>query len=662
MTYFSERMTATAAEADGLRLRNGTSRLALLSRFRRDESGSFTIFALFFFLMMVLIGGMAVDLMRFETRRVHLQNTLDAATLAATNLRQQIDSEVLVRDFMAKQGYDPALVRVDNQESRVGGDPTDPRTGTLVSRRLTADYDLSVNTFFMHMIDYPTLSTTTGSGAFERVQNVEISLVVDISGSMAGSRLTALKDSAKNFVDAVIDDTATEYVTSLSIIPYNHNVVVPDSLLDRLNTTGTIEIPVSQRARPSSSLPPYPGALTEYPRTSTMSKCVRFSNDQLITNNLQEHLAYEDNPNWAQLRAITPTTELDRMAYYDPDTKSAGPGGAFDRPADSSNRRCDPSRSPLLPFGTNTTALKNYIDTLTADGWTAIDNGTKWGVALLDPAMRPVINSMVDDNILPETVRGRPGNYDPVNTMKVVVLMTDGANTTQYDLANQFKNGPSRIWFSEQASREWGPNGEDWRNLHIVDLNADGVKDRNKVWEDGYYVEMPSNSANRRFLRQHRLGTSGSNASDGVRYSTTAIPSDLRQLHYVELYERFSERAVAEFFRDNNFGDTTALNAHWDAERTVQNANSADRRLSGAPRTSTSDFGICDAAKVVQPGAAQPDMLVFTIAFAAGTHASNVLRDCATAPSYAFDAANEQQLRQAFASIAGAITKLRLTQ
>jgi hypothetical protein len=391
-------------------------------------------------------------------------------------------------------------------------------------------------------------------------------------------------------------------------------------------------------------------------------------NDQFITTNLAA--------NYANLRAILPPaidpdgtvifpgTVLDRMAYYDPDSKSSGAGGSWDRPADTWNRQCDPTRTPIVPFQTTVAPLEAAIDTIIADGWTAIDNGMKWGAALLDPAMRPVVNDMIDDGLLPETLRDMPGDYDPANTMKVIVLMTDGANTEQYDLAAEFKNGPSRIWFSQRASRETGPNGENWRNEFIVDSNQNGIRDRNKVWEDGYFVEMPNNPASSRFMRQHRFGTSGSNESDAVLYGVNQLPPDLRQLSYTELYDRFSERAVAEMFRDDDVGDDDAFDAHWDAERLVQNGSSANRRLSGSPRTSTTEFGICDAAKVIRPGEDQPDVLVFSIAFDVGENSTPaaVLRDCATSPEYFYNADDEDELREAFAAIAGAITMLRLTQ
>ena len=56
------------------------------SDFRSDEGGAIAIFVIFIFVMMVMFGGIAVDVMRFEMRRVALQETMDRATLSASNV------------------------------------------------------------------------------------------------------------------------------------------------------------------------------------------------------------------------------------------------------------------------------------------------------------------------------------------------------------------------------------------------------------------------------------------------------------------------------------------------------------------------------------------------------------------------------------------------
>ena len=56
--------------------------------FRKDDRGSLVMFSLFIFLAMLMFGGIAVDLMLYENRRTHVQNSTDRAVLAAANLNQ----------------------------------------------------------------------------------------------------------------------------------------------------------------------------------------------------------------------------------------------------------------------------------------------------------------------------------------------------------------------------------------------------------------------------------------------------------------------------------------------------------------------------------------------------------------------------------------------
>ena len=57
------------------------------------------------------------------------------------------------------------------------------------------------------------------------------------------------------------------------------------------------------------------------------------------------------------------------------------------------------------------------------------------------------------------------------------------------------------------------------------------------------------------------------------------------------------------------------------------------------------------------------DVILFTVAFEVSDAAiKNLLRTCATAPAYAFDAANAAELNSAFEDIATALSRLRLTE
>lgn len=577
--------------------------------FAQDENGSMTIFSLSIFILMLIIGGMAVDLMRFETRRATIQATVDAAVLAASSVSQTRDPESVVRDYFSKSGLDPSLIVVDVQEDVVG----DPGDQTVLARSISANYQLELNTFFMDMIGINTLETPVASAALEGSQNVEISLILDISGSMRGEKIDNLKVAAKEFADTVIDPIRTTGITSISIIPYNGAVVVGSELLDRLNADGDVVEIADPR--------PYPGALEAYPTEHNFSTCVRFYDDDMIANNLATDYLF--------LRAIGPNTPLTRVSHFDEGTNS------YNQPS-MSRRWCNEDRANILVHATETSVLDAHIDSLTAGGWTSIENGMKWGVALLDPAMRPVVNDMVDDNVLNEGVRNRPGNYSNngslTGTMKIVVLMTDGDNTIQNDLRQEYKNGPSRVWFSESAA------DPDDASFPIIDEFGD-PDGREKTWYDGYFVEFPDNLPHERWLRPLRPG----DRYDGVYYHAVELPPDAQQLTYHDLHERFAEEDIARFFFRNE--DNTAYNEHRNAVTTVESYGSIDARLRG----------ICDAAKV------QNDILVFTIAFEAPLAGEAAMQNCATAAGYYYDVSGTD-ISEAFSSIAGQITKLRLTQ
>ena len=73
-----------------------------IGAFAHDEMGTLTIFGLVMLFLMVMVGGIAVDVMRYEVRRTQLQNTLDRSTLAAASLKDALDA--VAADFQSETG------------------------------------------------------------------------------------------------------------------------------------------------------------------------------------------------------------------------------------------------------------------------------------------------------------------------------------------------------------------------------------------------------------------------------------------------------------------------------------------------------------------------------------------------------------------------------
>jgi len=197
--------------------------------FCRDENGSIMIFSLMAFIVMVLLTGIAIDVLRQETSRIKLQNTLDRAILAAANLDQELDPELVVRDYFEKAGM-----------TRFLGKITVESDAKRSYRTVTANATASVPTMFMHWkgVDIDHLDAVAGGRAEERITNVEISLILDISGSMGGTKIATLRTAGQDFVDEVLKDTSVDRV-SISLIPYTAQVNAGPEILSLMNLTST---------------------------------------------------------------------------------------------------------------------------------------------------------------------------------------------------------------------------------------------------------------------------------------------------------------------------------------------------------------------------------------------------------------------------------------
>ena len=160
-----------------------------LSRFAREEDGVMVVLTIYMFLIMLLVAGIGVDMMRFEMERTRLQNTLDRAVLAAADLDQTLDPKDVVMDYFDKSGLGDRLTRDDVEVIKDVG-----------YRNVKARARTTVNTQFMHMTGVDTMVAPASGAAEEEIDNFEVSLVLDISGSMRfGDRIGDLRPAARKF-------------------------------------------------------------------------------------------------------------------------------------------------------------------------------------------------------------------------------------------------------------------------------------------------------------------------------------------------------------------------------------------------------------------------------------------------------------------------------
>lgn len=364
----------------------------LLRQFGRDEDGSMIVFSLFLIVVMLILGGMSVDFMRFESRRAMLQGVADRAALAAANLQNTKNANDVVVDYFAKAGLSEYL----------DGDPIVLQNANYRSVQVNAKMDL--NTYFLKLVDIDQLQASGVSRAVEGVGEVEISLVLDISGSMGFETLNAdgsgtgetkmqkLREAATAFVTTVL---APEYQDkiSVSLIPYSQHVNAGPTLFNRLSTV----------------------------HRHDFSHCIEFPDTEFSTTALNTSLIYEQGQN-VQFNPLIVSGK-----YSNDTTEPVCPRYWFER---------------ITHVSQNIGVLTNQIAALEPRAGTSIFLGLKWGVALLDPSMRSVIAAGLDS-----AFTGRPVAYatptSPNRTEKVIVLMTDGENQWSDYMRPEYYDTPS---------------------------------------------------------------------------------------------------------------------------------------------------------------------------------------------------------------------------
>ena len=347
-------------------------------RFAASEDGSLTVFALCLFVLMVIMAGVAIDVTRYESTRTALQNTLDRCTLMAAAMDQRLPPEQVVRDCVSKAGMTDQLQSIEV----VSG---------MNFREVKSQGRAMSKSMFMHMIGIEKMDALAVSAAVQSISNIELALVLDVSGSMAGAKIDRLKVAASNFVDTVLAADHDNRM-SIALVPYNGQVNLGASLRSQFNATDLHGVAnVNCLDLPASV---YTG--------TAMSQTLAMP----MTGDVD---TYSSTSKPVDTRTNT-YTYLARTDSY------AVPGGA--------NKWCPPSTTNTVRMPSNNgTTLKAQINALTAIGATSINAGLKWGLTLLDPASRA---AMTGTGQMSANFNGRPFAYTDPKATKIIVLMTDG--------------------------------------------------------------------------------------------------------------------------------------------------------------------------------------------------------------------------------------------
>ncbi|MBS8228880.1 TadE/TadG family type IV pilus assembly protein [Vannielia litorea] len=375
------------------------ARSSRLAAFARDEEGGLIIFSLFLFACMMLAVGLSIDVMRTEMARTRLQNTADAAVLAAAAMEQDLDPQRVVEDYFEKAGLADNLEGVSISQG-VNYKTVSARTNTKLPM------------FFLGMVGIDKMEAKSEGTAAAGYTDVEVSLVLDITGSMgSNNKLPNLKAAASDFVDTVLDPSQPGSV-SLSLVPYSAQVNIGTDMMAQLNV----------------------------PRDHDFTSCVDFDENDFRSAGVSRSKPYK---------------HMQHFQYYPSATSPIDNPGCVQQ-----------SYEQVTPLTENNTALKAQIAQFQPRANTAIHLGMKWGVALLDPSMQPVMQNLAARGKADPKFADRPYSYGRSNTTKVVVLMTDGENVDTVRLKPRFykDQADADLWNLESVYAHASARGQSWRS------------------------------------------------------------------------------------------------------------------------------------------------------------------------------------------------------
>lgn len=373
-------------------------------RFLADRGGNVAVIVAFVFLPVLIIAGAAVDLARYEWARTILQDGVDRAALAGAALTQTRPLGETVEQYMANVDFLAETQLTYSEQS------------FLTKRDVEVRAVYPLKTTFLNFVGIEKLDVVAYGAATQSRMNVEISLVLDVSISMwdlsgksGNTRFQNLKLASADFLDALLTPE-TRSVTTISVVPFSGHVNMGRTMFNAMGAK----------------------------RTHNDNSCIDFTTAEYSSS------AMVNFNNRAQ---------LPHFIGYTPDPRTNNPEGWVKGREPAKGWWCPGEETSISYFSNDATTLKNRINNFILYSATGINNAVKWGAMLLDPSAQPLVETAITAGITPAVARGRPVSYSDDETVKILVLMTDGGISRQMRPKSTYRY-PDRMNDTTEVSSE----------------------------------------------------------------------------------------------------------------------------------------------------------------------------------------------------------------
>ncbi|MGQ0672168.1 MAG: VWA domain-containing protein [Hyphomicrobium sp.] len=396
-----------------------------LTAFDRSEQGTVAVVFGLMGIAMFLIMGMAIDFSRWYHSKQVTKAAMDAAVLAGAKSLQNDSSDVDGALAVAQQFYqENTRKRLAVQNDTIAFKTANNNTSIAV------EGNAYIPTLVLGLAGIKRLALLDNSGAdYSQVElarggnagtNLEISLMLDITGSMQGDKIDDLKDAAKALIDIVVWDDQSEYTSRVALVPFSQAVNLGSTYFNAItnkNTVSTVVQAVGQIGNSSSVNTVQTGGGNGKGNKGKSNKGKGNGGDD-----------NDNNSGGGSSQNYGPCA-VDREGPDALTDEAPGPGSyiqvydiAKQVNSHTKDMACRPGNITILPLTSDKDALNDKVDSFVADGWTAGSVGTAFAWYMLSPEWADIWPA-----------ESEPASYSDTGTTKIAILMTDGEYNTWYN-------------------------------------------------------------------------------------------------------------------------------------------------------------------------------------------------------------------------------------
>lgn len=413
----------------------------------QDRRGGIATFLAATIIPLVAFTGLAVDTARGYLMKSRLSYALDSAALAGG---RHMDNPTL-RDQMIDKFF-----HANFPDNYMGATITGPTVAINPGNNtISLDASANMSTSLMRVLGLNNMEVGGNTEVKLSSVNLEVSLVLDITGSMDGQPIVDLREAAKDLVDIIVKDSQSPHYSKVALVPYSAGVNV-----------GSYAAQVRGAIPPAKSMS---NATKTSPVVVTATSHGFADGDKVYINGvngmwqLNNRFFRVDDPtaNTFELRNESDSSNISGTGYnnyssdgnvwctvtgcqyfrftnansdlqtFEPSTCATERTGAnaYNDVAPSTslvgihypapNNPCPASE--IVPLTSDKTLLKNAIDDFDALGSTAGQIGIAWGWYMISPNF---------GYLWPAD--SQPAAYGADELLKVAIIMTDGEFNTGY--------------------------------------------------------------------------------------------------------------------------------------------------------------------------------------------------------------------------------------